>query len=226
MRATPLAVWLSKMESEDDMYTAVYLQSYFTHCNKVAIDSCFLYCLAIKYILNGNTDSADVFNKVKRVADIRGMEQMVEWFNEIENDNLPDPTKAIGWLKIAFCYAFYYLKQNTSYMDAMHDILSYGGDTDTNACIVGGLIGAIKGPKDIPVELVRKVLDFRCDTKEDMDKFKGRKRPPIFVPGHVLTEENLKSFFENIPTKLTVTLDGQDLNADEIMRLTMQYPLS
>ncbi len=31
-------------------------------------------------------------------------------------------------------------------MEAMQDMLKQGGDTDTNAAIVGGLIGAIGGP--------------------------------------------------------------------------------
>ena len=31
-------------------------------------------------------------------------------------------------------------------MEAMYDILLKGGDTDTNAAIIGGLLGAIGGP--------------------------------------------------------------------------------
>ena len=42
-------------------------------------------------------------------------------------------------------WAFYYLKNQTSYNDALKDILKRGGDTDTNAAIVGGLLGAADG---------------------------------------------------------------------------------
>jgi len=39
-------------------------------------------------------------------------------------------------------WAFYYLKNNYAYTAAIEDILLRGGDTDTNAAIVGGLLGA------------------------------------------------------------------------------------
>jgi ADP-ribosyl-[dinitrogen reductase] hydrolase len=54
-------------------------------------------------------------------------------------------TSQIGWAKIAFQHAFYYLKNETTYDVAIKEILSKGGDTDTNAAIVGGLLGAAWG---------------------------------------------------------------------------------
>jgi ADP-ribosylglycohydrolase len=39
-------------------------------------------------------------------------------------------------------WSFYYLKNETVFEEAMKDILIRGGDTDTNAAIIGGLIGA------------------------------------------------------------------------------------
>jgi ADP-ribosylglycohydrolase len=44
----------------------------------------------------------------------------------------------------------------------MKDILIKGGDTDTNAAIVGGLLGA-QGINKIPIEWITKVMDFKCD---------------------------------------------------------------
>ena len=34
------------------------------------------------------------------------------------------------------------MKNNTPYSTAMEKILEFGGDTDTNAAIVGGMLGA------------------------------------------------------------------------------------
>lgn len=56
-------------------------------------------------------------------------------------------------MKIAWTYGYIFLKQISEkdydiknvYYDTMKDIISRGGDTDTNACIVGGLIGALVG---------------------------------------------------------------------------------
>lgn len=39
----------------------------------------------------------------------------------------------------------------------MREVISLGGDTDTNACIVGGLIGAIVGDSNIPNDMKLKV---------------------------------------------------------------------
>ncbi len=70
-----------------------------------------------------------------------------------------DCSKNIGYLKIAFFWSFYYLKNNTSYEEAMRDILLKNGDTDTNAAIVGGLLGA-QGINVIPKTWVEKVISY------------------------------------------------------------------
>lgn len=70
----------------------------------------------------------------------------------------------MGWLKIGFCYAFHYLWNQTPYDVALRDIILKGGDTDTNAAIVGGLLGAYYGLDGIPEEWVKKVMGF-CESE-------------------------------------------------------------
>ena len=36
------------------------------------------------------------------------------------------------------------------YSESIRQIIQQGGDTDTNACIAGGMIGALVGIKQIP----------------------------------------------------------------------------
>ena len=50
------------------------------------------------------------------------------------------------------------------YYDIMRQMIREGGDTDTNCCIVGGMIGALLGLKNIPAYMVNKVLNFDCTT--------------------------------------------------------------
>lgn len=40
-------------------------------------------------------------------------------------------------------------------------MLSKGGDTDTNAAIVGGMIGSIVGFKNLPHDYLRKLFQLR-----------------------------------------------------------------
>ena len=59
-----------------------------------------------------------------------------------------------------------------AYVEAPRETLAGGGDTDTNACIVGGLMGALHGEDGIPQPMRGAVLT--CDTAL------GRPRPKFF----------------------------------------------
>ncbi|KAG6582786.1 ADP-ribosylglycohydrolase family protein [Phytophthora cinnamomi] len=60
---------------------------------------------------------------------------------------------------------------NETYERAIHQTLMKGGDTDTNAAIVGGLIGALHGVEAIPVRMREAVLTF------DASKPSATRRP-------------------------------------------------
>jgi ADP-ribosyl-[dinitrogen reductase] hydrolase len=62
------------------------------------------------------------------------------------------------------------LKNKYSYEKGITDMLLEGGDTDTNACIVGGLLGAAHGVKSIKEKWVSNVL--KCESG----------RPKFLVP--------------------------------------------
>ena len=51
----------------------------------------------------------------------------------------------IGWVMLALQGAFYQLMTAPSFRSALVDVVSAGGDTDTNAAITGALLGAWKG---------------------------------------------------------------------------------
>lgn len=62
-----------------------------------------------------------------------------------------------GYVKIAFSYAINAFRKNQDYLSALQEILAEGGDTDTNLCIAGGLIGACVGEQGLPKELLEKL---------------------------------------------------------------------
>ena len=63
-------------------------------------------------------------------------------------------TQGIGWYGHAFKLVVYYLlnyekyEEETGFETIMKEICDLGGDTDTNCCIVGGIIGPIFGMKN------------------------------------------------------------------------------
>ena len=92
----------------------------------------------------------ETFIKIKVEASENKFTELLDWLKTCENREaekmMPQPhIKSIGVIDIAFMWAFYYLNRETSYNDALRDILLRGGDTDTNAAIVGGLLGAAEG---------------------------------------------------------------------------------
>jgi len=51
-----------------------------------------------------------------------------------------------GWVQVSWTYSFYFLKSGkVDYEECVREVLLQGGDTDSNACIVGGMIGAVLG---------------------------------------------------------------------------------
>lgn len=61
------------------------------------------------------------------------------------------------------------------YFDAIREVISLGGDTDTNACIVGGMIGAFLGIKNISDKLLENYFKYD-NVPEKFEQGKGRAR--------------------------------------------------
>ena len=62
----------------------------------------------------------------------------------------------------------------TGFVEAMKETLLNGGDTDTNACIIGGLIGAAVGANKIPEKWKNFVITSST--------IQGKYRPDIYHP--------------------------------------------
>lgn len=99
---------------------------------------------------------------------------MLQGFEDYSNGGkLMCATEQMGFFKIAFVYCFQFLKNisekcksasdlNPSlYQNIMTEVITQGGDTDTNACIVGGLVGSIVGFRNLPHDYLVKQLKLR-----------------------------------------------------------------
>lgn len=72
-------------------------------------------------------------------------EEVRQWLEDAWNDTPVDFESNIGFVKIALTNAFQHLRRGSSFEDAIRETLLGGGDTDTNAAIVVGLVGAASG---------------------------------------------------------------------------------
>jgi len=64
-----------------------------------------------------------------------------------------------GFVRVAFRLAFWELLHRSVFRDAVLDAANRGGDADTNAAIVGALVGSRVGVDGIPAEWRRAVLE-------------------------------------------------------------------
>jgi ADP-ribosyl-[dinitrogen reductase] hydrolase len=168
MRVSPLGVWGSRL-SESTLVSSVYQEARLTHPNEVCLQASAAYCLAIRHLMLNPGDSDGAFLTAKNWISESGNREMKKWILSAEADENVAYWPKIGFVRIAFIHAFRHLKLKTGYIEALFETLLGGGDTDTNACIVGGLLGALHGIDGIPETMIKMVGN--CDTS------KGRPRP-------------------------------------------------
>lgn len=171
MRITPLAVWCHRMDDFEDIELAVRLENELTHPNEIIHKADSVYVLAIKELINNQGDYDQAIKKIeslmKKKSEIHKKSPwnaILEWFFDAHmptNQQIPAIPHE-GFAGIAWTYAMSaFLKKEPDFLNGMETILMKGGDTDTNACIYGGLIGAALGFNKLPKDLVEKILDCK-----------------------------------------------------------------
>ena len=98
-----------------------------------------------------------------------------------------------GFYGIAIQNALYHFFNDHSFEKAMYDTIKLGGDTDTNCCIMGGLLGAYDGISNIPVRFVDKVFLL------ENAKYDRHKKLPIVHP------ENMADTIDKLVSTLLAT---------------------
>jgi len=148
MRSVPHAIFAYAMNlDEDQLYDLVVMDVQLTHVKQCVIHLVYAYSIIILYILQGK-DNSQIFDRLTEIAnqlDDLKLSTMLDNYNTCF-----DVTKNIGWDKHAFSLVLYCLFNNYSFEHSIEYTLSLGGDTDTNAAIVGGVMGAKYGVQAIP----------------------------------------------------------------------------
>jgi ADP-ribosyl-[dinitrogen reductase] hydrolase len=172
MRSIPLAVFGINKTPETIMQMAK-LDSELTHPKEIVGEITGLYCVIISQILN----KVQITSILETLYKLITKETIIEWINigkELTTLNNYDCIKNEGHMKHAFIFIIYFLFniEKYTYEMAISEVLECGGDTDTNAKIVGNLFGAYYGDC-VPSYMSENVLNFDCTDVED----KYYKRP-------------------------------------------------
>jgi ADP-ribosyl-[dinitrogen reductase] hydrolase len=167
MRAAPLGSLATKMSSEA-LKIIVDQECDLTHPNPIVKDAVYIYCQAIKYCLKG-LDKQSIYQALlKRVTEPRikiilkdSQDTPVPSYLISEKGKemyiCPDSKKYQGYFGIALQMALYELFNGKDFDSSIISIIKKGGDTDTNAAIAGGLLGAFYGLDSINKEWLKSV---------------------------------------------------------------------
>jgi ADP-ribosyl-[dinitrogen reductase] hydrolase len=160
MRATPLGVW-GAPRSDAEVIAAAQGDARMSHPNPACVDACVVYALAIASLVRTPGDVRLSLDLVHDWARANACEEVRGWLDDADAGTVVPFTPQDGFVRIAFTHAFRHLRLGTPYTAALTETLAGGGDTDTNACIVGGLLGARWGASAIPEAMKAAVLG--CD---------------------------------------------------------------
>ncbi len=176
MRATPLAAWAWN-RSDAEIALFAKLDSSLSHPNDSCWQAVAAYCIAIAELISSN-DRNKAWSRTSNWIKNNANKELNDWAGLIENNQYVPGHPQAGFVKIAFVHAFQNLLKGNDYHTAIRSVLEIGGDTDTNACIVGGLIGAAVGFENIPEKMRNTVLT--CDTSKG-----AHPRPDFLHPANL-----------------------------------------
>ena len=160
MRATPLGVW-GAGAGDAALIAAAQDDARLSHPNPACVDAAVVYVLAIASLIRAPGDVASARELAGSWARAHACTEVRGWLEEAGAGTRVPYVPQDGFVRIAFTHAFRHLAAGTSYADALRETLAGGGDTDTNACIIGGLLGARWGASAIPEAMRSAVLG--CD---------------------------------------------------------------
>lgn len=148
MRVLPLAIW--HQGSDEQLIQDAYAQSHITHAHLRSKVCCALYCLWARTILKGSNINDGWEQAVLTLREYyqdkpQDLEQL-EFY--IRPDEMGTNTGS-GYVVDCLKSARFALQQPT-YQEVIKTAIALGRDTDTTACVAGGIAGLYFGFDAIP----------------------------------------------------------------------------
>lgn len=154
MRTIPIAL-LCEHYPDDKFYREVENISHLTHPHRRSKMACVFYCDVARQLFKGEslTSAIDIVDKKMR-AYYSGDE--LDEYNVVWRGKYDEP-QGTGYVVNALWSAIHAIQTTTNYRDCIKTCIALGNDTDTTACIAGGLAGIIYGFDGIPSEWMKEL---------------------------------------------------------------------
>ncbi|PRW32678.1 ADP-ribosylation Crystallin J1 [Chlorella sorokiniana] len=162
MRATPVAIWAHRLPAQA-IAAAAAADARLSHPNQATQDANAAYVIAVASLIRQPGDAAAALAAAESWAAEHACLEVQQWLagaRDVSVMQQYQATAMIGFAKHAFQLAFYHLRQRSSFLEGLQHALLAGGDTDTNAAIVCGMLGALHGAAAIPADLRSKVESY------------------------------------------------------------------
>lgn len=162
MRLAALPIWGWHLPAEELAALAAF-DARLSHPHEVCQAANVIQAHAIGLAIREGTDPRATWSRTLQFARAHPLcVQLVPPLEAAETAAPADFVTNMGWVKIALQNAFYRLLHASSLEEGLVDTVMQGGDTDTNACIAGALLGAVHGERAIPPQWREAVLS--CHT--------------------------------------------------------------
>jgi len=187
MRATAIATWCVT-HPEFNIGNGVKLakeDAKLSHPNIVCQEVNMIYVFAIIHLLQGRTPQETLEFTNHFVLNLITSEKVKDWyFKESLDVSNMKCTSQIGHVRWGFVLAMYFLRNPMiTFEEAIKITLMKGGDTDTNAAIVGGMVGAYQ---QIPEYMLKPVLSFDCTENSRKIRIRPEDYSVKKVIGHLI----------------------------------------
>lgn len=149
MRVLPLAMWHSGTDAE--LVRDAMNQSKVTHGHPMCLVCCALYCLWARQILEGTPQPFEAATSaLERIYHSTHQSELLEILQDITRPNLERKITGSGYVLDALFSSKWALEEGKDYEQVVKNAIALGHDTDTTACIAGGLAGLHYGSLGIP----------------------------------------------------------------------------
>jgi ADP-ribosyl-[dinitrogen reductase] hydrolase len=178
MRIAPLALFIDPKRTQlSNLYKLCKEWSELTHGNEVSVFCCFFYVIMTSMIITGQSPRDAFYFTITltgKYAPKSG--ECDRLLNEILYTKPVDEIKSGGYVVDTLEASIWCALNSTDYKSGVLKAVNLGDDSDTTACVTGGILGAYYGMEGIPTEWIVDLarindIKFLLDTMDkDYDK--------------------------------------------------------
>lgn len=157
MRILPFVFYIYNMEQEEREEIIVKASS-ITHSNEISTYACYLY---VEYAI-GLLEGLSKRQAYSRIQRLKGRGYRKEAFRRIQNGDISayrsEDIYSSGYVIHTLEAALWCFINTNSYKECVLKAVNLGDDTDSLACIAGGLAGIFYGYSKIPMEWINTIV--------------------------------------------------------------------